>query len=318
MRYLIPLTFVLIVGLAHAEVQTLADIGISPVVGPVDQNKSWEIPYQFGERCTPFFSIHLISGSVTVIDNNKIVLKTKRPGTYRVLLSREGVMTLILARMEGETEARVADQSFIACDRVPVVEINRISPKVWKVGGYTAVSIVLKNRGTADAEGVLILQNPYNAAPIEPLRKISVPAGESVEYNITMLTAKEDTKVLFPKVCFEYADKYGPSIACTDSTTFRAEKNVPIACIVRNNKIELFNMGYVPIEINGTEVLPRDSVLLGHEGISKTENCAITVQIQKLPFEEIRDESAYYSLILTLIGLIGILVSEKRLKTSKA
>ena len=77
-------------------------------------------------------------------------------------------------------------------------------------------------------------------------------------------------------------------------------------------------MGYVPTEINGQELLPRDSILLEREGVSGVENCAITLQIQKLPFKEIKDESVYYSMILTLLGLIGILVSEKRLKTSKA
>ncbi len=308
----------LLIGLANAEVQTLADMGIDAVVGPVKKSGTWEIPYQFEGNCTPFFSVKLVSGQLVVIDNNEIVLKTKRPGRYRVLLNREGLLKITLSKLEGDERAEIDGGSFIACDRVPVIELNRISPDVWKVGGYTTVQITLRNAGTADAEGILILKNPYNAAPRDPLKKLRVPAGKTVEYNITMLTAKEDTKVLFPKLCFEYSDKYGQSIACTDSTTFRAEKNVPLACISRDGKIEAFNIGYLPTESMGKELLPRDSHLLESKGASQVQNCVIAVKIQKVPFKEIGDEPVYYALILTLLGIIGITVSEKRLKTSKA
>ncbi|MDN5358720.1 MAG: hypothetical protein PWP76_563 [Candidatus Diapherotrites archaeon] len=318
MRKLLALAIVLLLPAALAAVQTFREIGITPTVGPLEKNRSWEIPYEFQEGCTPFASITLLSGKLTVMDGNAVLLKTKRPGTYRVVLKRSGVVRITLERLEGEGEAKIDEKSFIACDRVPVIETNIISPDVWKVGGYTGVSVVLKNTGTADANGVLLLKNPWNAAPLEPPGKITVPAGGETTIQLTMLTTKENSKVLFPGQCFEYRDKYGRAEVCTDSTTFRAEKNVPVACIIYPDTIELFNTGYVETEIKDQILLPRDSIFTGINETNGASMCEIGVKIQKSPFVEETDLSVYYSLILTLLGIIGLLVSEKRLKTSKA
>jgi len=318
MRYALMVGLLIVMGIAMAEVQTLENIGISPLVGPVEQNKSWVIPYAFEGNCTPFFSIKLISGMVRVYDGNRLILETKRPGTYRLILREEGLLRIILERLPGEGDARIDPTSFLACDRVPVVEVNRLVPGIWNVGGFTPVRIVLRNRGTAEAQGVIVLQNPYNAAPQDPLPPVTIPAGTEINVDVIMLTVREDSKVLFPKLCLQYADKYGTSEACTESTTFRAELNVPLACIERSGAVEVFNRGYLPTEVGGARLLPRDSQMLGLQAEKELQRCAIRLKIEKGVFEENEDRDVYISMILALLGLLGIVASEKRLKTRKA
>ncbi len=303
---------------ARAAVQTLEDMGITPVVTVPEMEHNWTIPYEFKGNCTAFFNVKLVSGTLRVIEGNKTLLYVKKPGSYRVVLKKQGVITLSLRRQEGEARAEIDGRSFIACDRVPVVEIERRVPRVWSVGGFTKVEVILKNMGTAPAKGTLDFENPWNAAPIAPRRKITVPPGESVEYNITFVTAKENPKVLFPGMCFEYRDRYGPNRACIDSTTFRSEKNVPLACTDYGKDIEVFNKGYLPAEVNGEKLMPRDHQTYGKRPEISDGYCATTAKIEKMPFKENRDTSVYISLIWTLLGILGVLTSEKRLKTSKA
>lgn len=317
MRLLCLLAAILIVGTAAADVQTLDEMGIDARVGKFDDARTWEIPYEFGEDCTAFFTAILKAGELRVFDGNELVLHAKKPGKYRVLLRGRGLMRIALRRVPGEGEASLDGGSFIACDRVPVVTLEVNVPETWSVGGYTPVTVRLVNRGTADAEGFLVLESPWNAAPLRPPGKIRVPAGGEKEITITMLTLKENNKVLFPRQCFEYRDKYGRVESCADSSVFAARKAVPVGCIDRENGTELFNMGYLDLELGPEVIPPRKSAYVGLREGPGEEICAIKVQIQKMPFTENPDVSLALAAILATAGIIGILASEKKLKSSR-
>ena len=318
MRLIYSLVAVLIVGTAAAAIQTLEDMGVRTYVGNFDDMESWEIPYEFNGKCTAFFTAMLETGELKIFDGNDLLIHTKKPGKYRVILENAGVMRIVLKRMQGDREARLNTDSFIACDRVPVVTMEINVPKTWNVGGFTPVMIRLENRGTAEADGVLTLNSPWNAAPITPPKKIHVPAKGEVNVIILMLTVEENNKVLFPRQCFEYHDEYGRSESCVDSTVFAARKSVPVGCIMREEEIELFNKGYVDLELGSEVIPPRKSIFTGLLSDPGEEICAFQIQIQKIPFMENSNRSIALAAIMAVLGIIGIFASEKKLKTSKA
>lgn len=314
MRWVLFVFTVVLLSNALARVQTLEDMGVNARVGVIHDRKEWEIPYEFEGDCTPFFDVALEAGRLQLFDGNEMLLDAKRKGKYRVVLQKGGMLRIVLERKEGEREARLSKESYIACDKVPVVSIDVDVPKVWAVGGYTTVRIVLKNEGTADANGVLIMRSPWNAAPLSLPESVYVPARGQKIIEIAMITIEENNKVLFPRQCF----KYGEHMSCVDTTTFSAEKNLPVECIVEGDKIELFNVGYADIEVGPEVVSPRDSVVLGKNEKQSLERCVIKAEIQKLPFEKDEDISTVFAVILSAAGVVGILASEKRLKTNKA
>ena len=318
MRLIYVLAAVAIVGTAAAAVQTLEDMGIQTYVGAFDDVETWEIPYEFKGECTAFFTAVLERGEMRIFDGNDLLIHAKSPGKYRVILGNEGVMRIVLKRIQGDREARISTESFIACDRVPVVTMEINVPKTWDVGGFTPVVVRLKNRGSAEANGVLTLDSPWNAAPLVPPKRVHVPAGEEVSVVIPMLTIEENNKVLFPRQCFEYLDKYGRSESCVDSTVFSARKRVPTGCIVLGEEMELFNGGYLELELNSEVIPPRESIFTGPSSDYGEGICEFYVQIQKIPFIENSNRSIALAAIMAVLGVIGILASEKKLKTSRA
>ena len=315
---LTPLPFlILLLSTTMAAVQTLNDIGIDPRVNIFETAKSWEIPYEFNGGCTPFFNVVLESGELLVFEGDSLLLHARQPGKYRVVLREEGLLRIVLKRNPGEGEARLSKESFIACDHVPVVVLEANVPRTWNVGGFTPVTFRIVNKGTADAEGTLVIDSPWNAAPLTPLEKIRVPAGGHKTVNLTMVTVKENNKVLFPRQCFEYSDKYGESKSCVDSTTFTAKKDVAVACIIKGGKVELYNMGYTSYELNSGEILPRSSMVTSLRDGYAENMCDLKVEIQNLPFRENRDTPFVLAAILAVMGIAGVLASEKKLKIGK-
>ncbi len=298
---------------ATAGATTLASIGAVPSVYAPLSEKNVAIPFRFTGSCTPFLEIHLVSGEVRLYYGGHAIFKADQPGWYRVLLpAKSGAVTLQLRRRSYENAAIVdPNGSFVACARVPVVDMNASVPKIWKKGGFTHIYITLRNRGTAPAKIYINIQDPRTSAHL-PTKQVQVPAGAEKTERITMVTARETNRSLLLPICAEYSDQYGEQKACTDFYEFRADKNVAVTLIDLNGQYIVMNSGTEDVNI-GTVLRPGETTVTHLPPELRGAYVEMLIKMTESPEREVSKKNTLEGIIMGVLGILSLLLSSKTL-----
>jgi len=316
-KILIPLVAILMITAAGAT--TLKQAGIRAVVQAPDVNKMWEIPYSPATDCNNIFVFSLIRGQAEIYDGNKLVLHAEKPGKYRAILSSAGgTMKILLMRNAGEKNAEISGDSYLTCDKVPILSVQLDYPKLFHAGGYDTLIFHVKNDGTARTKYTIKLRLPDVVAPMTPKRTYEI--GEESEQNVSILVTTADTfpqQLLRPQI-ITYTDGHGKYTLKTGFGIIGSEEWVPLSCIIHNNSYDIINIGTRPIDINGTIVSPGSSVTLGELDEKTANHCVNTIKMQEMVKQPISDRRSIYVAIWAILGVLGVLMGEKEIKRSKA
>ncbi len=314
---LIPLFALLIATSAWAT--TLAEAGITPTVVAPAEEQNWSIPYVAAEDCNNIFIFHLISGIATIYDNGKVVETARTPGWYRAVLSQDGgTLTINLKRKPGESVAKIDENSYIVCDRVPILEVNVDYPKVFHAGGYDTITFNIRNVGSAGTEATIVLNLPSQVAPLSPRRTVHIPALSERNATITTTTADVFPEQLFQPQIIEYADRHGKYVVKTKFGITSSEEFVPLACIIHNKTYEIINIGTKPININKSIINPGNSITIKNPSDSTLHHCVIRIKIQNMHKNSVSDPRSMFTTIWGIAAILGIILGEKEIKRRKA
>jgi len=303
----------LLVMASLARAQTLASMGAMPTVYAPLTEKNVAIPFEFTGICTPFLELHLVSGVASVYYDGRKIFTAKQPGWYRVLLpTKKGAVTLQIKRRSYEDSAAVDPEgSFVACARVPIVDINATVPKLWKKGGYTDIYIKLRNTGTAPAKIYIKISDPRTSAHL-PTREITVAPRSQIIERVRMVTARETNRALLLPICVEYKDQYGEQEACTDFYEFRADKNVAITLIKLGGTYILMNSGTEEVNL-GSPLNPGDIAVTHLRPELRDAYVERYIELPATPMAKVSDRSGIEGFIMGVLGILSLLLSSKTL-----
>ncbi len=295
---------------ALAITQTFEDMGIDGLT--TDRCVSWEIPYRLEGECTPLLYLVLLSGDVNVIDNGTPVLHADTPGSYRVLLGREGIVTVVLCPGK-EGRGQIDRKSAITCVRTPLAKVS-IEKRDYYVQGYDTVSLEVCNEGTLDLNGRLILRFPPFMAPLSPLKSVYVNAGECIDINIPVIVSSAYRLTNMPPICVEYNDPFGTSVVCSPIYPTRAKEGGAATCVVSPQIVEIFNPLPFSLKLGGASIEPFSYVYMPRTDENALSLCKKVFYVEHKEYEPKSTPREAILAGLILMGFVGIWARWERVK----
>ncbi len=294
---------ILLLPLAHALTQTFSDMGIHPVATQEMGCKTWEFPYDVRGNCTPVLLLHVVSGDVNVIDNERLAFQTDKPGTYRILLQGTGRIKIILCPGKGG-RGEIGEDSVVTCRRMPLARVE-IEKKDFRLG-FDDYTLHVCNVGTESLEGNVLPASPPFMAPSVPRIAIHVDPGDCRDVSVPVIVSFPYPLVNMPPQCVAYRDPWGEYRACTETFPTRPEGAPRATCLLWPQKAEIFNDTPVYLEAGEVPIPPVSSKTVEKNDVNTLSVCYKVIEVRRRRYRPEREPRDAVLSGLILMGLAGI------------